>query len=284
MATLKFGLALPPRNPRVTADQARMAEAAGWDGIFLGDAIWTVDPMVALGAAAMVTEHIRLGTMVIPMPIRRPWKVASESLALDLVSQGRLILGLGAGAVWMGWQAFPDEETDIRPRAEMLDESIELLTRFWQGEPFAYEGQHYHVNLSWAAEHGPGKPVQQPRIPLWVPGLWPRKASMRRVLKCDGIVVEKLDPEGQNVTPTPDDVRAIAAYGAEHRTLETPFDIVVNGETAGMDPVQRRETLQAWADAGATWWIEGAWNATDEEVAARIEAGIPDLPAKGGGL
>jgi hypothetical protein len=279
MAPMKFGLALPPRNPRVTAAQAQMAEAAGWDGVFLGDAIWTVDPMVALAAAAMVTERIRLGTMVIPMPIRRPSKVASESLALDRLSDGRLILGIGAGAVWMGWQSFPDEKADTRARAEMLDESIDLLNLFWQAEPFAYEGKHNRVNLSWAAEHGPGKPVQQPRIPLWVPGLWPRPASMRRVLRCDGVLVEKLDAEGQNVTPTPDDVRAIAAYVAGYRTLETPFDIVVNGETAGMDAVQRRETLQAWAGAGATWWIEGAWNATDEELAARIEAGVPDLLA-----
>ena len=55
-----------------------------------------------LAAAATNTSQIRLGTMVIPIPLRRPWKVASEAVALDHLSDGRLTLGLGAGAVWMG--------------------------------------------------------------------------------------------------------------------------------------------------------------------------------------
>jgi peptide deformylase len=101
---------------------------------------------------------------------------------------GRLILGLGAGAVWMGWQGFPDEVTDTKIRAEMLDEGIEILTLLYQRRPFDYDGKHYHLKLTLLDEmHYPPKPVQQPRIPIWVPGIWPRMKSMRRLLKCDGL-------------------------------------------------------------------------------------------------
>ena len=99
---MKFGIALPYVDARTTADLARLAEDAGWDGVFMGDAIWCTDPLIALTAAAMVTSRIRLGVMVIPVPLRKPWKIASEAAALDNLSNGRLILGLGTGAVYMG--------------------------------------------------------------------------------------------------------------------------------------------------------------------------------------
>jgi alkanesulfonate monooxygenase SsuD/methylene tetrahydromethanopterin reductase-like flavin-dependent oxidoreductase (luciferase family) len=103
------------------------------------------------------------------MPLRRPWKVASESVALDHLSEGRLILGLGTGAVWMGWQAFPDYATDTRTRAELLHESIDILSLLYRGKAFDYDGKHYHLRLTAMDEqHYPPPPVQQPRIPLWV--------------------------------------------------------------------------------------------------------------------
>src|SRR5215207_4901111 len=148
MTALKFGLALPYGSARMAAKFSCLAEEAGWDGCFLGDAIWCEDPMIALAAAAMTTHRIRLGTMIIPMPLRRPRKVASESVALDHLSDGRLILGLGAGAVWMGWQGFPDEVTDIKTRAEMLDESIDILTLLYERKQFDYDGRHYHLKLT----------------------------------------------------------------------------------------------------------------------------------------
>jgi len=114
---MNYGLALPYTAPRTVARLSQLAEESGWDGCFLGDAIWCEDPMIALAAAAMTTNRIRLGTMITPAPLRIPWKLASESVALDHLSDGRLILGLGAGAVWMGWHAFPDEVSDTQARA-----------------------------------------------------------------------------------------------------------------------------------------------------------------------
>ncbi|NBD36490.1 MAG: LLM class flavin-dependent oxidoreductase [Chloroflexi bacterium] len=275
---MKFGVALPYGSARTAADLAQLAETAGWDGCFLGDAIWCEDPMIALTAAAMATQRIRLGTMVIPAPLRRPWKLASESLALERLSEGRLTLGLGAGAVWMGWQGFSDVVTDTKARAEMLDETIDLLTLFYQRKPFDYDGQHYHVKLSLLDErYYPPRPVQRPRIPLWVVGIWPRMKSMRRVLKCDGIFVEKMNLEGQSEAVTPADVREIKDYVAANRTLTTPFDIVVNGATGDLTDAQIQDKLAPWPEAGATWWVEGLWEATEAAAKERIRRGPPKL-------
>jgi Luciferase-like monooxygenase len=276
MNPIKFGLVLPYGSARIAAKLSQMAEEANWDGCFLGDAIWCEDPMIALAAAAAVTSRIRLGTMVIPVPIRRPWQLASESLALDHLSEGRLILGLGAGAVWMGWQAFPDEVTDKRARAEMLDETIDILTRMHQSEQFDYDGKHFHVKLTLMdTMHYPAKSVQQPRIPIWVPGLWPRKKSMARVLKCDGILVEKMSPEGQHVDVTPDDIREIKAYVEANRALTTPFDIVYSGQSGGLDRLQLHEKLMPWIEAGITWWVEHFYGVPEEQVSERIRQGPP---------
>jgi len=276
---MKYGVALPYGSARAAANLARLAEQSGWDGIFLGDAIWCEDPMVCLAAAAMTTSRIRLGTMVVPVPLRRPWKLASESVALDHLSNGRLVLGLGAGATWMGWHAFPDEVTDTHTRAEMLDETIDLLTLLYERRQADYEGQHYHLKLTLLDEmHYPPKPVQQPRIPLWVPGIWPRMKSMRRLLKCDGLLPQKMNPSGEFEAVTPDDLRQMKTYIDANRTLTTPFDYVVEGKTEGLSPTQAKDQLQGWVEAGATWWIEALWEATEEQATARLRQGPPKGP------
>ena len=279
MTALKFGLALPfGGSARWVAQLAQEAEEAGWDGCFLGDAIWIEDPMIALAAAAMTTQRIRLGTMVIPMPLRRPWKLASESVALDRLSGGRLILGLGTGAVWMGWNSFPDEVTDKKRRAEMLDKSIDILTLLYQRKPFDYDGKHYHLKLTLMEErHYPPKPAQEPRIPLWVVGVWQREKSMRRVLKCDGVFLEKINREGQSEPITPAEIREMKAYVEANRTLTTPFDIVKEGKTADLDRTQLQEELLPWVEAGVTWWMEGLWDYPEEQVIERIRRGPPKL-------
>jgi hypothetical protein len=276
MSEMKIGLALPYIGAREVSELAHQAEEAGWDGCFLGDAIWTQDPMIALTAAAMTTRRIRLGTMIIPVPLRRPWKIASESVAVDHLSGGRLILGLGAGAVWMGWQGFPDEVTDTRARAEILDETIDLLTLLYQRKPFDYDGKHYHLKLTLVDEmHYPPKPVQQPRIPIWIPGIWPRMKSMRRVLKCDGLLPQKMNAQGEFEAVTPSDLREMKAFIDANRTLDTPFDYVVEGKLMGMDQAQAYDLLAQWADAGATWFIEGMWDESIENVGRHIQQGAP---------
>jgi alkanesulfonate monooxygenase SsuD/methylene tetrahydromethanopterin reductase-like flavin-dependent oxidoreductase (luciferase family) len=277
MNKVRFGVALPYSSARTIMHLTQLAEQAGWDGCFLGDAIWCEDPMISLAAAATVTEKIRLGTMIIPVPLRRPWKIASESIALDHLSNGRLILGLGTGATWMGWQAFPDEVTDAKARAEMLDETIDILTQLYQRQQFHYAGKHYHLKLTTLDEqHYPPKPVQQPRIPLWAVGWWPREKSILRALKGDGVIVEKVNPPGKNADLTPEDIHELKSFIMANRPKQhTSFDIVVSGKTSGLTPDEQRNKLQAWGDAGVTWWIEAMWESSADQVAERIQQGPP---------
>ncbi len=275
---MKFGVALPYAGARAVAALCQAAEESGWDGCFLGDAIWCEDPLIGLAAAAMTTSRIRLGTMIIPAPLRRPWKLASESLALDHLSNGRLILGLGTGAVWMGWQGFPDEVTDTRARAEMLDECIDILTLLYQRKQVDYDGKHYHLNLTQVDEaHYPPMPVQQPRIPLWVVGVWGRAKSMQRVLKCDGVFVEKMNDAGKGEAATPEDIRALKTFVAANRTLTTPFDIVMQGSTTDLEPAERQQMLHQWQDSGVTWWIEPLFGVSVEAAEAMIRQRSPHM-------
>jgi hypothetical protein len=275
---MKFGLSLPYNSTRLVPEAARLAEEMGWDGCFLGDAIWCEDPMIALAAAAMTTSRIRLGTMLIPVPLTRPWKIASVSLALDQLSNGRLILGLGTGATWMGWQGFPGEVTITKARAEMLDETIDILSQMYQRQPFDYDGKHYQVKLTLLDEqYYPPKPIQQPRIPLWAPVIWPRKRSMERILRCDGLFAEKWSADGKPEAVTPQDIREMRDYVETHRTLNTPFDIVIGSNVAELNPAQQKESLLPWKESGVTWWIKELWDAPPETVLECIRQGPPQV-------
>lgn len=276
MPALKFGITLPYGDARFVAELAQMAEAAGWDSIFVGDAIWCVDPMIQLTAAALATSRIRLGTMILAVPLRIPWHLAGESAALDNLSGGRLTLGLGMGATWMGWHAFPDVPMDKKIRAERLDETIDILTLLYQRKQFDYDGQQYHLKLSTLdVMHYPPVPVQQPRVPLWVVGVWNKKKSMERVLKCDGLLPQKMNSAGQFEEVTPADVREMKAYVEANRTLTTPFDIVIEGKTGGMDRAQLQDKLCPWQEAGTTWWVESMWGEPEDKLVERIKQGPP---------
>ncbi len=275
---MKYGIVLPYRSARETAELASAAEQSGWDGIFVGDAIWCEDPLIGLTAAAMTTERIRLGTMVLAIPLRRPWHLASESLAIDRLSGGRLTLGLGAGAVWMGWQGFPDVPSDARTRADMLDDSIDILTLMHQRRQFDYDGKHYHIKLSLVDEmHYPAKTVQQPRVPLWVVGIWPRQKSMRRVLRCDGLIPMRMAENGQFADLTPADLVAMRSFLREHSPAEKAFDIPIEGKTAGLSQLEVQDKIAVWREAGATWWIESTWEIPAEHLNERILQGPPRI-------
>jgi alkanesulfonate monooxygenase SsuD/methylene tetrahydromethanopterin reductase-like flavin-dependent oxidoreductase (luciferase family) len=264
---MKYGFVLPTGDARVAADFARDAEAAGWDGFFVYETVWGIDAWVSLAAAAMTTERIRLGTDLTPLSRMRPWKLASETVTLDHLSNGRVIVSVGLGAVDTGFAAF-GEETDRKVRAELLDEGLDILNGLWRGQPFSYNGKHYQINETSFAP--PPPPVQQPRIPIWAVGAWPRPKSMRRVLQCDGIMPAVMGDDGQFRETMPDDIRAIRDFVAANRTLTTPFDIVMEGETPGDDPARAKEIAVGWAGAGATWWIESRWELPRDADGLRI--------------
>ncbi len=129
---MKYGFVLPLGSPREAAELAYEAERAGWDGFFVWEPVWGFDAWVMLAAAAVRTSRIKLGTMITPVSRMRPWKLAGETVALDHLSAGRLVLSVGLGAIDNGFEAF-GEETDRRVRAELLDEGLDILTGLWKG-------------------------------------------------------------------------------------------------------------------------------------------------------
>lgn len=273
----------------LVADWAAAAESAGWDGFFLWDHLFAfapgpvdvVDPWIALTAAACATQRIRLGTMVTPLPRRRPIVVARQTVTLDRLSQGRLVLGVGIGGGPFEWE-YCGEQEDAVIRGQMLDEHLELLERLWTGQPVHHQGRHYRAAGSdWSAVCYP-PPLQQPRIPIWVGGAWPGTRPFRRAARWDGVAPMRLDGNWE-VT----DTAAVAARMASLRTASSagtdlPYDIAVPGETEGGD-AGRRERHAEHRDAGATWWVEAVhpWRYGWEEsrpwplaaMRERIEAG-----------
>lgn len=254
---MKFGFVLPWGNARTAADFAYAAEQAGWDGFFVWEPVWGIDAWISLTAAAMRTERIRLGTMLSPLSRMRPWKLASETATLDNLSNGRVILSVGLGHLPTGFEEF-GEVTDRKLRAELLDEGLEILTGLWRGQPFNYDGKHYKVKETY---HFPPPPaVQQPRIPIWVVGAWPRMKSMRRALRYDGLLPTMSIAKGESRPARPEEIQDMKAFIDENRTEHTPFDIIMDGETPGDNLEKAASVIRQWADVGVTWWIETRWN------------------------
>lgn len=298
---MKYGLVLSNvggcGDPSLLADLAREAEQAGWDGVFLFDSIlsptWdsffpndpekrtVADPWIALAAMAMRTERIRIGTMATPVTRRRPWKLARETVTLDHLSNGRLILPVALGAVDDGGFANVGEELDRKVRAQRLDESLEILAGLWSGQPFNFHGEHFQVEEMTFLP----TPVQSPRIPIWVVGAWPRKRSMLRTLRWDGVCPVRMHDDGSFGELSPGDVREIKAFADAHRSAKTPFDIVIEGESSGSEPERAAARVGPYAEAGATWWLESAWTRLlkppqdIERLWRRIRAGPPPLRA-----
>jgi alkanesulfonate monooxygenase SsuD/methylene tetrahydromethanopterin reductase-like flavin-dependent oxidoreductase (luciferase family) len=274
---MKFGLDVPTTgayaDARVQAQLALEAEAAGWDGFFIWDtllgAFAIIDPWIALTAIALHTSHIKIGLLALPLPRHRPWLVAGQLANLDQLSAGRVICTVGLGYSESIFTSF-GEEGLAQVRAKKLDEGLQILTGLWENEPFSFEGKYYTVKD--VTLHS--KPVQSPRIPLWVVGGWPRRASLRRAASFDGVCLQGIDIETGEVVYTLEEFRECVAYVRAHRTSDAPFEIVMSGETP-LDREQGREMVRPFQEAGATWWIEGGYALSFDAFRERIRSGPP---------
>jgi len=271
---MRYGIVLPGGTATEQLDQAVLAEQSGWDGVFVWEAAYGADAWSLLAAIAVRTARVRLGTMLTPLPWRRPWKVASQVATLDQLSNGRAILAVGVGAVDTD---LPDtaEVTDLRERAARLGEGIDLIRTLWDGGT-SYRGEHYQYDTGRLDLTAAARPVQA-RIPLWVVGVWPRPKSLRRALRCDGIIPQ-YDLDGRE--PGPDDARALAGWLADHEA-KPGFDIVADGETPAQDRAAAAAVVGPWADAGCTWWLETRWEMPHDsaermsQIRERLDAGPP---------
>jgi alkanesulfonate monooxygenase SsuD/methylene tetrahydromethanopterin reductase-like flavin-dependent oxidoreductase (luciferase family) len=226
---------------------AARAEEKGWDGFFVWDHVrysaptrGLADPWVVLAAVACATERLAIGPLVTPVSRRRPHKLARETVTLDRLSGGRLVLGAGLGSDFHGEFTDFGEVSEPRERARLLDVGLDRLARYWAGE---FEP----------------RPVQQPRIPVWIASRWPNRRPLRRAARWDGLFPIEM-PGPDELAELADEVRALRSPGAGG------FDVVVTNPP-GTDP-------GPWADAGATWCLTGFGQTPSiDEVRDAIDAG-----------
>jgi alkanesulfonate monooxygenase SsuD/methylene tetrahydromethanopterin reductase-like flavin-dependent oxidoreductase (luciferase family) len=253
---MRFGFVVPFADAADVGNLAEAAERSGWDGLFVWEPIWGVDAWVALAVAAGRTSRIRLGTMLTPLPRRLPWELAGQVATVDRLSGGRVIVSVGLGAPSSGYESF-GIDTDRRTRAERLDEGLDVLDALWRGQPVSYEGRHFHLSPSDFPTIA--APAQQPRPPIWCVGALGSERSMRRVMRCDGLipqVVEDGTARQATLVELRDAVGELSGRLAADRD-PTTFDVVIEANEDEHSPA-------AWADVGATWWISSMWSAIGE--------------------
>jgi alkanesulfonate monooxygenase SsuD/methylene tetrahydromethanopterin reductase-like flavin-dependent oxidoreductase (luciferase family) len=248
---MRSGLFLPLfdelADPAVVARLSVEAEEAGWHGVFVWDHMrWhepvlaVADPWITLAAVAAATERVRLGPMVTPLARRRPVKVARETATLDRLSDGRLTLGVGLGSDQFGSEfSITGEELDDRRRAQMLDESLDILAAAWSGEPVHHQGEHYTVD---GMRFLP-RPVQRPGVPVWVAGFYGKPRPLRRAARYQGFMPVNLGHPDQLAQIVAD----LSALRQAAGTAAQPYDVVAV-LPPGSDPAP-------YAAAGATWWL-----------------------------
>ncbi|MGE5275283.1 MAG: TIGR03619 family F420-dependent LLM class oxidoreductase [Verrucomicrobiota bacterium] len=270
---MRYGLCLANvgtySDPRTVVAVAEQAEEAGWEALLVWDHlgfVWgppAADPWVTLAAVAARTTSLVLGTNVTPVPRRRPHVLAHQVATLDVLSGGRAVLGAGIGGVASEFTSF-GEEGDARVRAEMLDEGLEVLRALWSGDRVDHRGRHYTVG---GVTLAPG-PVQA-RLPIWIGGNSVR--ALRRAARHEGWAADTTNPEG--MTLSAEDVARSAETVRALRGVAGPFDVVVMGHVERGD----RDTPAAYAEAGATWWLENVHDRRGDldEMLALVRAGPP---------
>jgi len=280
MAGLQRGIAIPNfgEDPGELIQLGVDAEAAGFDGFFLwdhivfsdtGDGPPILDPWLLLAVIAARTSRIRLGTMITPVPRRRPWQLARQTATLDVLSGGRVILGVGIGSPAYGDFGIFHEPAGARERAELLDEGLDVLAGLWTGEQFSHQGRHFTVD---PVRFSPA-PRQRPRIPVWVGGVLPARRPVARAARWDGMVPIRF-ADRRLVRPPASDIAAVRDQVLAARGSVSGFDLVVWAEVAPQ-PREVPALARPYAEAGATWWIETAkpepgWR---DQVTARVAAG-----------
>jgi alkanesulfonate monooxygenase SsuD/methylene tetrahydromethanopterin reductase-like flavin-dependent oxidoreductase (luciferase family) len=258
-------------DPREAVRLAQAAEAAGWEGFFVWDHlgfVWnapSADPWVILSAAAASTEHIKIGTDVTPVARRRPQVLANALSSLDVLSGGRVVFGAGLGGVPREFTAF-GEPGEAKERAAVLDEGLTVLDRLMSGEEVTHFGEHYAVEGVTLAP----LPVQRPRVPFWIGG--EAKPALRRAARWDGWLANATPLDGSiRMSKTPDEIREMVTEIQRHRNPDAPFEVAMDGYSDSGDS----ELPRAYAEAGATWWLESIHGrrGSPEEMLQRIEAG-----------
>ena len=278
---MQFAIGVPNvreyADPRVLLDLGLRAERANWDGFFVWDHLLyhevgdpVCDPWVALAAVAAATTRLRLGVTVCALARRRPWKVARETAALDILSGGRLVFGAGLGSIPGEFATF-GEDANGRTRADRLDEALSIVTGLWTGEPYSFRGRYFTVEET---VFNP-TPMQRP-LPVWIAGRWPNLRPFRRAALWHGVFATHEDV-GHGQTMTAAQLAEIVGYTQTHRVGEGPFDVIMEG-VSEYDRLSSGDDFADYEGVGLTWWVErlGWFRGTLDEMGDRIDKGPPD--------
>ncbi|HVB71810.1 MAG TPA: LLM class flavin-dependent oxidoreductase [Acidimicrobiales bacterium] len=266
---MRYGLFLPPfdelADPHRLMDVAASAEAAGWDGMFLWDHLDYVppvrqilDPYTCLAAIATVTSTMQIGPMITPLTRRRLAVLARQAATLDILSRGRLVLGLGLGDdADIGERSSFTEFADDRARGRALSEGLETLTGLLSGREVTHSGEFYRV------DGVTFEPVSRRLggVPIWLAARWPHPAPLRRAAKYQGVVVIQLSE--------PDDVAKLRdQLLAEGADLDS-YEIALWAGDLGSTDAER------WDRAGVTWVLRsaGPFDIRFDEVARLVSEG-----------
>lgn len=180
---MEFGLLIPQEGARFSdvLAHARLAESLGFDSVWVEDHLRAIavpdgepayEGWTTLTALAAGTERIRCGPLVLAEGFRNPAWLANAAATLDHISRGRLILGIGAGGYEAEYHSYGYEWLAAGERAERLAEALDVIDAMWKGRVF--DGGYYSCDGTVDCP----KPLQQPRVPIWVGG---RGASLLKV-------------------------------------------------------------------------------------------------------
>jgi alkanesulfonate monooxygenase SsuD/methylene tetrahydromethanopterin reductase-like flavin-dependent oxidoreductase (luciferase family) len=266
---VRLGLSVPNMaEPSVLVAIGERVEAAGWDGVFLWDHVHgspaqplpIVDPWVVLGALAARTSTVRLGTTITAVPRRRPQELARQVVALDRLSDGRAVLGVGLGEPPDEYTSYGDT-SDRRDLAARLDEGLEVLAGLWTGEPFDHRGDHYTVE---DAQFVP-RARQEPRVPVWTSCVVQNEATLSRAARWDGVILAALEADG-GINPVPVERVEHAVASISGMRPSGPYDVAVTLPRRPDD-----SELGAYAAAGATWILVTGWVEQLEELVGQLD-------------
>jgi alkanesulfonate monooxygenase SsuD/methylene tetrahydromethanopterin reductase-like flavin-dependent oxidoreductase (luciferase family) len=264
----RYGIAVPNwglgSDPAAIGDLAESAEVNGWDGYFIWDSLIlgenpppTYDPFLALTLAIVATTSIRIGTCILVVPRYPPHLLAMRMANLDVLSGGRLIMGVGLGDGGAIFETFGVPGSP-RERAEKLDETLDVVQRLWSGERVVHTGKHLTVD---GFTLNP-TPFQRPRIPIWVGG--DSRGALARAARWDGWIGPDADPQSATIA----DLTAVRDDLLKQRSSGEPFDLA----WAGPPGAQSGQAPANMAAAGATWLITAATGDRDT-IARQIAEG-----------
>ena len=291
---LKLGVLLPTRGvlldpalkapPSLVLDMARRAEEAGLDSVWAGDSLTAkprLEPLSTLAAVASATSRVRLGTAVLLAPLRHPVLLAQTAASVDLLSGGRLVLGMGVGGAFNEAQQQEWQAAGIDPtrRGQRMTEMVQVLRRLWTGEPVHFAGRHFQFE-GLRLEPRPAQPGGVPML-LACHHRTGAQAQFRRAGRhADGVI--SITDSPSELAQTLDRVRDEAAQaGRDTRALSAAFYMTVNinaGRQAAFreadDFIRRYYGLNVWAES---WGPFGEAHAVASRIAEYAGAGAGEV-------